>query len=125
MLDFQQKRKVRGLMYNRVTLSILGIIVLLFIHSTWSVYNKKVNSEEARLATEERVLELRIRDSELQDKIARLETDSGIEAEIRSKFSVAKEDEKMVVIVSDDEEKSTTTEEKLGFWKKFGRWLSE
>jgi Na+-translocating ferredoxin:NAD+ oxidoreductase RnfG subunit len=112
-------------MYNRITLVILAIVALLFMHSTWSVYKKKVNSEEARLVTEERVMELRNRDNDLQNKIARLDTDSGIEAEIRSKFSVAKEDEVVVVVVSEEEDKSTTTLEKTGFWQRVRGWFDE
>lgn len=125
MLDFQQKRKVRGLMYSRITLGVLGLIVLLFLHSTWSVYKKKVESEQMKIATEQRVSELRYRDQDLKDKIARLDTDSGIEAEIRSKFSVAKENETMVVVVSDEVDKSSTTTQKLGFWQRFGRWFAD
>lgn len=125
MLDFQQKRKVRSLLYSKITIVILGLVVLLFMHSTWSVYNKKVNSEETRIATEQRVMELRNRDNDLQNKIARLDTDSGIEAEIRSKFSVAKEDEVVVVIVAEEGEKSTSTIEKTGFWQKMRSWFGE
>ncbi len=117
MLDFQQKRKVRGWMYSKVTLVILFLILLIVAHSTWVVYRKKVESEEMKNVSEKNVEALRERSQSLQYKIDRLATQQGIEEEVRSKFSVAKEDENMVVIV---QEESSTSESlnQSGFWDK-------
>lgn len=118
MLDFQQKRKVRSFMYNRVTLGLLFIILVIVVHSTWVVYRKKVESEELRDLSLKNVEALRVRSEDLQIKIDRLNTKQGVEEEVRSKFSVAKDDENMVIIVQD--EPSTTEEvKKGGFWSSF------
>lgn len=118
MLDFQQKRKVRSFMYNRVTLGLLFIILVIVVHSTWVVYRKKVESEELRDLSLKNVESLRVRSEDLQIKIDRLNTKQGIEEEVRSKFSVAKDNENMVIIVQD--EPSTTEEvKKVGFWASF------
>lgn len=118
MLDIQQKRKVRAFMYNRVTLGALFLLVLLALHSTWVVYDKKTSSEEMREVVQKQVSELRDRDGDLQGKIDKLATVSGIEEEIRSKFSVAKNDESMVVVVPDENKSTTTQTKKKGFWDK-------
>ena len=117
MLDFQQKRKVRSYMYNRVTIGILFLVFLVIAHSTWVVYKKKVESEELKDVSLKNVELLRSRSQDLQDKIDRLNTKQGIEEEVRSKFSVAKENENMVIIVPDA---STTSEEVKppSFWDK-------
>ncbi len=118
MLDFHQKRKLRGVLYHRVTLVVLGILVLILIHSTWTVYKKKEESEQLKIIAQNRVDELNDRDTDLKSKIDKLATPSGIEEEIRSKFSVAKENENVVVIVPDEAKEATTTVKTESFWQK-------
>jgi cell division protein FtsB len=124
MLDIQQKRKLRSVMYHRATLGVLSVVVLFFLHSTWSVYQKKRESEKARNLSEQSVTALRQRDSDLKAKIDRLDTTPGIEEEIRLKYSVAKENERVVIIV--ENQTSTTTEdvEDVGFWQSFKDFLT-
>jgi len=124
MLDFQQKRKVRGFLYNRITIGILFLILLIVAHSTWVVYWKKVESEEMMSVSLKDVEALRVRSEDLQYKIDRLATKQGVEEEVRSKFSVAKEDENMVIIVQDE---SSTSEDvkKSSFWDKIGEFFSK
>ncbi len=105
-------------MYNKVTLGFLFVVVMLAIHSTWVVYNKKKESEELMNVSLERVADLRKRESGLNNKIERLDTDLGLEEEIRSKFSVTKEGENMVVVVPRDGNVATTTPKKKSFWSK-------
>ncbi len=65
-----------------------------------------------------RLNELQVRNDELESKIKKLNTTSGIEEEIRSKFSVAKEEENMVIIVREENVSSTTHSEKATIWSK-------
>ena len=117
MLDFQQKRKVRGWMYNKVTIVVLFLVLVVVVHSTWVVYKKKIESDEMKAISLKNVEALRERSGDLQDKIDRLATKQGIEEEVRSKFSVAKDDENMVIIVQDE---PTTSEpvKKTGIWQR-------
>ena len=117
MLDFQQKRKVRAVMYHKATLVILGLFVLVVLHSTWVVFQKKRESELMKDASLSRTEELRTRDTDLKSKIGRLSTDSGIEEEIRSKYSVVKENENMVVVVDSQNTVASSTAPKVGFWQ--------
>ena len=118
MLDFQQKRKVRSVIYSRVTIGILLVLVVVVLHSTWVVYQKKRESEQMKNLSLQRVLDLRTRDLELQARIERLGTTPGLEEEIRSKFSVAKDKETMIIVVPEEETKASTTPAKLGIWQK-------
>ena len=117
MLDFQQKRKIRSVLYHKATLIILSILVLIIIHSTWGVYQKKKASENLKNTALEKVTELRVHDDELTYKIERLETDQGIEEEIRAKFNVAKAYESMVIVVENDESNASTTIPEKDFWQ--------
>lgn len=118
MLDFQQKRKLRAVLYSRVTLFILGVLVLVSLRAVWTAHSKLRESEDLRDNVSNRVSALVERDTELRNQINRLQTPQGVEAEIRSKLSVSKEGENVVVIVEDDsviEEKT----DKRGFWSTF------
>lgn len=118
MLDFHQKRKVRGIMYHKVTLGFLAVLTLLSLHSTWSVFKKEKESENLMNISLEHVKELRKRNEDLQSKIDKLATVTGIEEEIRTKFSVAKDNEKLVVVVPVDSSKASTTIPKTNLWQK-------
>lgn len=118
MLDIQQKRKFRNIIYHKATLVVLALLVLLALHSTWRVYMKKRESVTMREVSAQRLAELENRNAELDAKINKLGTVSGVEEEIRSKYSVAKESENMVIIVREEGEATTTVVEKGGFWLK-------
>ena len=120
MLDIQQKRKARSIAYHPVTLVILGILVLIFAHSTWEVYQKKRDSEELRNISAGNLSDLQARDAELKANIANLETQNGVEEEIRSKFNVAKPGENMVVVV-DNNSPTTSMATSTGFWQNLRR----
>lgn len=118
MLDIQQKRRFRNIIYHRVTLIILFIIVVLVLHSTWRVYLKKEESVKLKETSSARLSELESRNVELDAKISKLNTTSGIEEEIRTKYSVAKDNENMVIIVREEESTTTGLTAKRGFWSR-------
>lgn len=118
MLDIQQKRKLRSFMYNKFTLLTLFILVIVSVHSAWVVYDKKMESESLMNRSKQRVDELRKREEDLNQKIERLDTEVGIEEEIRSKFSVTKENENMVIVVPKEEKIATSAPMKITIWAK-------
>lgn len=119
MLDIQQKRKLRSFLYHKGTLAVLFVFVLLMVHSTWVVYEKKVESEQLMNLSKQRVDELNKRDHDLDYKINRLDTEVGIEEEIRSKFTVTKENENVVVVVPRVSEEASSTPKKPSFFTRF------
>ncbi len=119
MFDIQQKRRFRSFIYNRVTLGFLFVLVIIMLHSTWKVYLKKRESVSMRDSSTVRLQELESRNEELDLKIKKLSTTSGVEEEIRSKFSVAKDRENMVIVVREESGTSTEAGETTGFWSKF------
>ncbi len=123
MLDFQQKRKIKSVLYNKVTIGILFVILVAFVHSTWGVYQKKVESEGMLELSEQNTEVLRERQRELDMKIERLNNGEGIEEEIRSRFSVAKEGESMVVILEDVDNFEEKEAEKQNLWQKIKEFI--
>lgn len=122
MLDFAQKRKLRGLAYHRVTLVFLGIIVIFFARATWSAMGKERDSRELRDIAQSQTSELSARNGELSEHLLRLETPQGVEAEIRSKFNVAKVSENVVVIL-EEEATSTVATPPTSLWQRFLHFL--
>lgn len=101
MKEFQRKRKIRRLLYSRLSLLILFILIALVAKGTWNVYTKERDSRKQLERVEEELAALEARDAALQNKIDRLKTSEGIEAEIREQFQVTKPGERMVVIVEE------------------------
>ena len=125
MLDISQKRKIRSVMYHKATLVSLFLLVVLFAHSTWVVYQKKRASSELKNTSLVAVVTLEARDRELNSKIQTLETEPGIEAEIRSKFTVAKNGENMVVVVEDTATPNSTSTPSRNFLQRVWTFLFE
>ena len=92
------------------------MLVIIMLHSTWKVYLKKRESVSMRDSSTVRLQELESRNEELDLKIKKLSTTSGVEEEIRSKFSVAKDRENMVIVVREESSTSTEAGETTGFW---------
>ena len=118
MLDFQQKRKLRSRLYNRWALGILGVVVLLAIHSTWGAYQKERESAKLLQMAETQSSELQNRQKELQDKIANMQTPQGLEEEIRSKFNVAKPNENVAIVLDSSDATSSLSATSTSFWQK-------
>jgi cell division protein FtsB len=123
MLDFQQKRKFRAILYHRVTLVILFILVFFAVRASWGMYQKQRESEMLKNRSLEYKNGLELRQKELDAQIERLNTESGLEAEIRSKFNVAKDRENIVVVV-DDKATSTMPSVPKSFWQKIKSFFS-
>lgn len=117
MLDFSQKRKLKHIAYHPVTLVIMAILVIYSIYSTYEIWQKMLRSRLSREQAQNRLDALQARENEIKSKIGDLQTSAGEEAEIRTKFDVAKKDEN-VVIVLNEQNAATTTPKKAGFWEK-------
>ena len=120
MLDFRERSRLRRALYAKPTLILLAIIATGVVHASWSMYQK---SKEA-LVKKEKALselsELEARQAQLSHDITVLSTERGVEAEIRERFMVAKEGEK-VIIISEPKEKasrSIVVEERPSFMDK-------
>ena len=102
MLEFQEKKKLRNILYSKVTLIALFVILIFIVKATFSVYHKQKVSEENLAKAKEEVAVLEKREKMLNSEIGRLKTDKGAEEEIRKKFMVGKAGEQVIVIVDDN-----------------------
>lgn len=99
MREFEYKRKIRKILSSPLVLLPLAVILLFLAQGTWNLYVKNRDSGLQLRLAQERLSRLEERQRALSTGIERLKTESGIEAEIRDRFQMAKEGEKAVVIV--------------------------
>lgn len=124
MFDFHEKRKFKRLLYSKATLMILGLIIVWLSFVVWSMYKKERDTGIKRMEQREILNEMRERETTLQNEIDRLNTEKGIEEEIRSKFEVGKEGEKVIIVVDNPKEKSALKAGlKKSFWQKLFDWF--
>ena len=120
MLDFQQKRKVRKVLYSRLTIFLLFVAVLFLIRATYHIYTTEKISADNYAAVLKNFNDLKARQAMLGSQIDRLSTESGQEEEIRSKFSVAKPGEAVITVISSTSSPSVDlTNSGTGLWQKF------
>ena len=126
MLGYRKKRKTRSRLYSRPVLVILIIASIVFAKAAWNIYQKKLESERGKEKASAELVELEKRQQELSLNINLLKTKTGIEKEIRDKFSIAKEGEKIIVIVEPSQ--ASTTESGSGdvfqrVWHSIKSWF--
>ena len=105
MREFQQKRKMRNMIYSPLSLFALLLLLAFFGKATWNVYQKYSSSMEKKDRTAAEYQAMQDRHNALVASVARLKTDEGVEQEIREKYRMAKDGEQLLIIV--DQEKPT------------------
>jgi len=97
-------------MYSPLALIILFLILFFVVKGFFGVYQKYSFSKDELLKSESELQLLKDKKEKIDHKIQNLETETGIEQEIRSKFDVAKEGERLIVIVEDEKEEIVVEE---------------
>lgn len=119
MRDFQQKRQIRKLMYSPRVAFILLLIFVFLARGAWGAYTKERESRLNLKKIEQDYEKSLEREKFLLGEIERLNTEEGLEEEIREKFSVTKPGEEVVLVVESEESSSNEIIEEEGFWSRF------
>jgi cell division protein FtsB len=102
MLEFQKKRKIRRILYSPLSLLVLAVIAVVFVKGAWNVYQKEAASGDYLAQAQAQFAKVNATDQDLSQSVAALQTQQGIEADIRQKFRVVKPGEQIAVIVDDN-----------------------
>jgi cell division protein FtsB len=126
MKEEKRRRELRSKILRRILILFLLCILWVCIRGTWSVYQKNNIAVASKKRQEEAHAALVLRKSELSDEVGRLESERGIEEEIRTSFPVSLPGEGVVVVTSEkiDEQKvenNDITED--GFLEKIKNWF--
>jgi cell division protein FtsB len=112
--------KHRQKLWHRVMLSWVTIIVLLLISilltkSLWGIYNKNKQSNIRATQAKADLEKLTERKESLETNLANIKSTNGIEAELRDKFDVGKDGERLLVII-DKEIITQETQADVSWW---------
>ena len=99
MQELRQRQKIKRRLYSTPSLIFFTIIALLLIRGTFGVVEKELESSSKMNALNASKQSLVSRQAELKSSIDSIQTDAGIEKEIKEKFNVSKTGEHVVVIV--------------------------
>ena len=110
-------------MQSKPVLLFLAVLLFIFAWGVFGFISKTGATRENRKISENKVAELERKKEKLSADIAKLETDEGVEENIRQKFGLAKEGEGVIIIVEDPNKPEIPKEESKGFWSFFADWL--
>lgn len=102
MKEFRQKHIIRQRIYSKPVILLLLVILFFIAHGTWNVFKRSHQSDQKLVLAEESLAKFEEKRDTITQEIERLETNVGIEEEIRSKFDLAREGEKSIVIVDEE-----------------------
>lgn len=105
-------------MYSRTIIFSLFVLLLFFIHATYGVYKKERITRNSLRQVENEKLNLDNRYHTLEKSVAYLQTDEGVEAEIRNKFRAVKPGEQVAIIVNTEVKKEVAVPKDRSFWMK-------
>lgn len=124
--SFRKKNRVLKKVYSIPVLILLLVILFFVLRGTWGVYQRASLSKDKLMLAQVEVTELKKRQENISSKISRLNTNTGIEEEIREKFNVVKEGEEMVVIIDKEKDvEEDLTPKKKSFFEKIFPFLME
>lgn len=122
MKHFQEKHSFRKVLESKPVLILLFLLLLFFIWNMLSFWEKRNETQKKLDIVEKRVSELRDSEAKLNTDIDSLNTEKGIESNIREKYGLVKEGEQLIVVV-DDPNFVPVTEEKQTFFTKIKSWF--
>ncbi len=119
MLEFNDKAKIRKkAVFAAGVFFLLLILTFILLRASLNVYWKRAESIDNLAKVNEQASALHSRQAELSENISKLQTQSGVETEIRKKFSVVKDGEQMVVLVDDRNKPAPPPPPQPGFFKR-------
>ena len=128
MVDFRTRKRIRVILYSRVTVFFLFVVFVLSARGAWGMYKKASFAEKKRLEAEQELAALKDREAMLEEKIKRLKTPEGVEEAIREKFGLVHPGEEVVILVDEDEKKSenkgnSALDSVKRWWRSMREWL--
>ncbi len=117
MKHFQDKKQIKSRFYSKLTIALLVLLILFLGNGVWNIYGKQRQSKVMRREAESKLASLQGQKSSLEREIEKLESESGVEEEIRTKFNVVKPGERVVMIVNPAPATTTATTTQ-GFWSR-------
>ena len=105
MKKFIPKHRWQNLVFSKAALAVLFIVVLFAGNAAWNMYQKYKESKDFKDRALAELQELEKRKENLTEDIDKLQTESGVEEELRKRFGIVKEGEEVVIVIDNPEDK--------------------
>jgi cell division protein FtsB len=109
MLQFYQKRSLRGFFRSWGFVGVLAAACFLMVWAVYDRYTIAQEMSEKRVEAESGLAELQARKAAIEDKVKYLGSERGVEAEMRRNFDVAQPGEQVVIIVDPKKSEGSDT----------------
>ncbi len=111
MREYQAHKRFKKRIFSKLSIVLLAVILFFLARSTYNLYEKNIESGKNLARVNSSLAEAETRYKSLDEENQRLQTTEGQEEEIRHKFQVSKEGEKVIVVINDQNptENATTT----------------
>ena len=119
----RRKKKIGQYLGSKLLLIGIFAIMLFLANASFKMYSKSQEAKEYLEATEKEYTNLQEQYESVTDDLEYLNSGTGLEKEIRSKFDLAREGEKAILIIEEDLPEVKEPEPK-SFWKKVVDWVS-
>ena len=119
MRNFQKGGKLKHVMQSKPFLIFWGVIILAFIFSIFGFMSKMEETIKNKKIVEDKIAELEKSKEKLSSDITSLQTQEGVEENIRDKFGLAKDGENMIMITDDKSVPETNTNADSGGFLNF------
>jgi len=101
MKNFQKKNNFKYFLQSKPILFLFGILIVFFTWKMIGFFDKMQDTIKNKKIIEDKILELGRDKEKLTYDITNLNTNKGIEENIREKFGFVKEGEDMILVVDD------------------------
>ncbi len=102
MKNYQGKKQNKNFFKSKFVLIFLLIILIIFISNVIKLAIKAIDTKEKKELAYNRIIELKKQKEKLEYDLQKLNTEKGIEENIREKFGLGKEGEGMIVLVEEE-----------------------
>ncbi len=99
VFDFHEKRKIKSWVFSKLSVLVLLALCALLATSVWERYQKERETARNYRERDAELAMLEAQAAALEARVAYIESDRGIEAEIRDRYDVVKEGERAVVVM--------------------------
>ena len=119
MREFQEKRKLKKFLHSRYAIGFLVLIALLMSQAVLGVHKKYEKSKDMALRAKSDLAALAVQENELRDALKDLETPEGREREVRDRFGLVKENERLIILVDNTTAAEEVVPAHRGLWERF------
>lgn len=116
MREFQERRRLKEFLHSRYAIGFLALVIILLLNAVWGISGKYAKSKAIAERAQADLNTLKEREASLNRSIEALSTEEGKERELRDRFGVVKEGEKMIILVEEQVKTEAPAAQKKSWW---------